>query len=538
MIMIKNYQSATELTAIAKHIDDFSIREAFEQNPDRNTVYSRTLGRLTYDFSRQLIEEKSFELLLDMAKEADVLKQFRDMYNGSEANNTENRKVLHTLLRAQPNDIQTNLSSLQSEVASAMAAMAELTRQVHRNKSFKHVIHLGIGGSFLGPQVIVEALKDHQVSDLSFHFIANIDAQKITRLLNDISADETLVIVASKSFTTQETLLNAEVIFDWFKASGLSSTDIAERSFAITTAIDKAEELGIQKQHILPMWDWVGGRFSLWSCIGFPIMLALGEAGFNQLLAGAREADLHVKSEPVQDNIACIMALMGIWNTNFLNSQSQAVIAYAHGMRNFPDYLQQLEMESNGKSITRTGKRFSYCTSPVIWGGEGTNGQHAYHQMILQGMIRCPVDFIAILPGQTAHLEMEQALYANCLAQCKALAVGKSAKEAEAELLAEGASPDEAEFIAEHKVIKGNVPHSLFVLEEITPHTLGCLLALYEHKTAIQGFIWEINSFDQWGVELGKQFNKPILNKLQTGKQDSSDVTIASGLSLAMKHRT
>jgi len=387
------------------------------------------------------------------------------------------------------------------------------------------VVAIGIGGSFLGPKIVTEALKPYRASTIRVHFVANVDGHHITDVLAKLNAETTLVVMSSKSFTTQETLKNTETTRDWFLQSGGSFNDIAKHFMCVSSNIEKATEFGISEDNIFPMWDWVGGRYSLWSAIGLPIALAIGFDNFEQVLSGAREMDEHFQSAPLSQNLPVLMGVLGVWYSNFFGCQSHVLLPYSHYLRGFPAYVQQLDMESNGKGTDHNDGAISHTTGPIIWGGEGTNGQHAFHQLMHQGNTIIPADFI--LPVKPAHDETEhhQMLASNCFAQTQALMQGETVEEIKSNLLAKGIDEAQADKLARHKFMPGNRPSNTLLMTELNPSQLGSLIALYEHKVFVQGVIWNINSFDQWGVELGKVLGNRVLDALQDKAQPQLDAS-------------
>jgi glucose-6-phosphate isomerase len=375
----------------------------------------------------------------------------------------------------------------------------------------------------LGPKIVTEALKPYQVPALKVHFVANVDGHHIVDVLAKLNAETTLVVMSSKSFTTQETLKNTETAREWFLGSGAEFKDIAKHFMCVSSNIAKATEFGIDEDNIFPMWDWVGGRYSLWSAIGLPIALAIGFDNFEKVLAGARDLDEHFLTTPLEKNLPVIMGVLGVWYSNFFGCQSHVLLPYSHYLRGFPAYVQQLDMESNGKSVDHSDENVDYSTGPIIWGGEGTNGQHAFHQLMHQGKTIIPADFI--MPVLPSHEETEhhQMLASNCFAQTQALMQGQTVAEIEQELTAKGVASEDAQTLAKHKFMPGNRPSNTLLMEELSPYHLGVLIALYEHKVFVQGVIWEINSFDQWGVELGKVLGNRVLDALQDKAQPALD---------------
>lgn len=514
-----------------------SLRQLFSEEPDRATRYSANACGIYLDYSKNLIDEQSWQTLQQLAAQSNIRQLTQQMLSGAAINNTEQRAVWHTRLRQQ------NLAGLQLDgedigaaISQCRQKMAELIDQLHtksylgyQGEAITDLIWVGIGGSLLGPQMAVEALTPYHCSPVKLHFAGNIDGAVVSDIIRPLNPATTLVVVASKSFGTEETKQNALALRQWFKDAGADAKAIAHHFWATSSNIKAAAEFGIVEQNILPMWDWVGGRYSLWSAIGLPIALMIGNNAFAELLQGAAEMDEHFFSAPFAENIPVILALLGIWYINGFDCQAQALLPYSHYLRLLPSYVQQLDMESNGKSVDRSGESLADATAPVIWGDAGTNGQHAYHQLLHQSDLKVPADFI--LPLQVSHTlsDQHQRLAAHCFAQTQALMQGKTQDEAVAECLAQGMSEQAAAQLAPHKVSPGNKPSNTLLLDKLSPYHLGALIAMYEHKVFCQGAIWELNSFDQWGVELGKQLSGPIYQALG-GKQehhfDSSTATL------------
>jgi glucose-6-phosphate isomerase len=478
----------------------FDLRAAFRQDPARFARFSQQAPQLFADLSKNLIDTDTEQLLLALARETRLEAQRDAMFAGARINTTENRAVKHWLLRA-PRDAGDPDSVAVHETLASMLAFAE---QVRGDAAITDVVNIGIGGSDLGPQMAVAALQTFVLPDKRFHFVSNIDGHELDAVLKQVRADRTLFLVASKTFTTLETMMNARSARAWFDQQG--GTDVARHFAALTTNVEAARAFGITTT--FGFWDWVGGRYSLWSAIGLPIAIAIGAQGFRELLAGAYAMDEHFRSAPIEQNLPVRLGLLDVWYRNFHGFASRSIAPYHSALRRLPAYLQQLEMESNGKSVDAQGQMLGYGTSPVLWGEPGTNGQHAYFQMLHQGTDRVPVEFIAVrsaahgLPG---HHEL---LLANALAQAQALMQGK-------------ADP------GGHRNFSGNRPSTFFVLDALTPRSLGALLALYEHRVFTSGAVWGIDSFDQWGVELGKVLASDIANRLTSGDAQGLDASTA-----------
>ncbi|WP_095498091.1 glucose-6-phosphate isomerase [Paraferrimonas haliotis] len=516
--------------ALAQHkqsIESQHMRTWFEQQPDRAERYSLSAAGILLDYSKNRVNDDTLALLFGLAEQQQLEQAIKRMFAGEEINTTEQRAVLHTALRADRNSPQWQqqsdcLSQVQASLDKMELFVDAITQQRwlgYTGKAITDVVSIGIGGSFLGPKVASEALKPYWSDALTVHYVANVDGSAIADKLAQLDPKTTLFITASKSFGTQETLANTLSARSWFLSHGASLPDVAKHFVAVSSNIEAATEFGISPDNIFPMWDWVGGRYSLWSAIGLPIALQVGFDNFKSILAGAQAMDEHFRTAPFEHNMPVIMALLGIWYTNFFDAHSHVILTYDHYLRALPGYLQQLDMESNGKNVTRAGVAVDYATGPVIWGGEGTNGQHAYHQLLHQGTRVIPADFILPLRSHNplnAHHDM---LASNCFGQSQALMQGKTLDEAKLELASSPLSEQQAELVAHHKVMPGNKPSNTLLIEQSTPYSLGAIIALYEHRTFVQGVVWELNSFDQWGVELGKQLGNQVLDAIAKEEQ-------------------
>lgn len=514
--------------ALADHHREIAARKAvdfFQEDSHRFEDFSlqdKRLEGLLFDFSKNLVTRQTMPLLYALLEAADFTHWRDAMFRGGPVNNTEGRAVLHTALRDPTTaPILVDGADIKPEIMETIKRLGAVAERVRQGvwqgatgKPIRHIVNIGIGGSDLGPRMVVEALAKWRHPNLSFHFIANIDGDPLARLLAAIPADETLVIVASKTFTTQETLSNAETVRRWL-IEQLGDRAIARHCLAVTSAVERAQAFGVAREHIFPLWDWVGGRYSLWSAIGLPIIMAIGLGDFLQLLGGAHVMDMHFRSAPLPENIPVNMALVGIWNINFRGSPALAVLPYAEALHRLPAYLQQADMESNGKSVDRYGRRLDYATGPILFGEPGTNGQHAFYQLLHQGQILVACDFIGFAePGYRLDPH-HSILLANLLAQTEALMTGRSEAEAAAIMSKAGMTGDRLALLAAHRSFPGNRPVNTLLLPRLDPYWLGVLIALYEHKIFTQGILWGINCFDQWGVELGKELAKPILASLQ-----------------------
>ena len=508
----------------------FDVRQAFAADPERFAAWSLQAPEVFADLSKNRIDARTLELLLQLARDVQFESQREALFNGDPINATEGRAVLHTALRAPAG--QGPFSDEVQASLDRMLAFADRVRD-QATSGITDVVHIGIGGSDLGPAMVVQALQSYVPAGLKLHFVSNVDGHDLAPVLRGLDPKTTQFIVASKTFTTQETLANAMAAKAWFLNSG--GTDIA-RHFAATTSNAKAAaEFGIDTT--FGFWDWVGGRYSLWSVIGLPIAIAVGSANFRALLAGAHAMDQHFRSAPLEKNLPVLLGLLDVWYRNFHGFSSRSVAPYHQGLRRLPAYLQQLEMESNGKGVDRAGDPLSFGTSPVVWGEAGTNGQHAYFQMLHQGTDVIPVEFIAVkTPNFGDHVRGELLdklkdqhvkLLANCLAQSQALMQGKTAEAARAESAPTASKDLDPEVLARHRSFPGNRPSTTLLLDALTPSSLGALIALYEHRVFVSGAVWNINSFDQWGVELGKALCNSLLPRLTSGDASGLDASTA-----------
>ena len=509
------------------HGRDFDLREAFARDAGRAAALSFEAPEIFADLSKNRLDTATLKFLLDLARECGLEARRDAMFAGAPINATEDRAVLHTALRAPRGQ---GLHSVEVHgVLDAMLAYAERVRDT-ATSGIRHIVNIGIGGSDLGPQMVVPALDAYGHPELTLHFVSNIDGHDITRVLRRLDPAETLFIVASKTFTTQETMANAEAARDWFMACGrVTQADVAHHFVAATTNVEAAARFGITTT--FGFWDWVGGRYSLWSAIGLPIALAIGAANFRAFLAGAHAMDRHFATAPLERNLPALLGLLDVWYRNFHGFTSRSVAPYHQGLARLPAYLQQLEMESNGKRVDSAGQLLPFATSPVVWGEPGTNGQHAYFQMLHQGSDVIPVEFIAVKTPAHALAEQHAKLLANCLAQSQALMLGKTAAAALAEAPPTASKTIDAATLAAHRSFPGNRPSTTLVLEAITPRSLGALIALYEHRVFVSGALWGINSFDQWGVELGKALCNQLLPRLASGDTAGLDGSTAALLS-------
>ncbi len=516
---------------------EWKLRDLFADEPNRFKEFSVDAAGLFLDYSKNRLNRKTVQLLCALARERGVEERREAMFNGEKINTTENRAVLHTALRApRGSALEVDGQDVNHDVHAVLDRIKLFTDRVrsgewlgHTGKAITDVVNIGIGGSDLGPEMVCRALRTFTHPRLTMHFVANVDGHDLDAVLSRVNPETTLFVIASKTFTTAETMLNAGSARKWFLQS--ASEDALPKHFvAASTNTKGVTAFGIDAANMFPFWDWVGGRYSIWSAIGLPVALAIGAEQFNDFLAGAHAMDVHFRSAPLEQNMPVLMGLIGIWNRNFLGSTSISIAPYHQDLSQFADYLQQLEMESNGKRVTRNGDPLNYETCPAVWGNVGTNGQHAYFQLLHQGTDVIPVDFIIALKA-AHHLPGHQAsLLANCFAQSEAFMRGKTAEEVRTDL--QGQQLPEAEIAAllPHKTFPGNRPSNTILMENLTPHSLGSLIALYEHKVFVQGVIWDVNSFDQWGVELGKVLAKNIQIELTGSTQTLAHDGSTNGL--------
>jgi glucose-6-phosphate isomerase len=518
---------APELNALAAQDKTRSIQELLEIEPRRSEHFSCRAAGWRLDYSRQLLGSASRDALLRLARDSGVLEAREGLFDGRPINHTEQRAVLHSLLRAQAPE--PGLEAEYREVQDCLERMAAWVDRVHSGEhrgfsgdSISDVVNLGIGGSDLGPRMVVDALRPYHSGHCRTHFVANIDPDDLSATLAGLDAARTLFIVCSKTLRTEETLHNAQAARRWLLEAGVDESALGQHFLAVSTNLEAARELGIPAGNILPMWDWVGGRYSLWSAIGWSIAFAVGMARFRELLAGAASMDRHFREADPENNMPLWLSLLEVWYVNFMAAQSHAVIPYHQDLVKLPAFLQQLSMESNGKSVNFRGEKLNYATAPILWGDVGTNGQHSFHQLLHQGTVLCPIDFVLVTGLQEAAAkEGRRRLLANGLAQSRALLVGRDEATCAQSLEDRGVDPERAVKLAPHLVIAGNRPSSTLSTETLTPAALGALLALYEHKTFCSAQIWQINAFDQWGVELGKVLSKDTYSALSGNREDT-----------------
>ncbi|HEV8645082.1 MAG TPA: glucose-6-phosphate isomerase [Burkholderiales bacterium] len=521
------------LEAHALEMREARIAELFVQDPVRAQEFSVSACGLLFDYSKNPLSKQTRRLLVTLAEDASLPAQITAMFEGKRINVTEKRAVLHTALRNQSRrPVLLDGKDVMPDVRAVLSRLRDFSERVrggiargYTGLPFTDVVNIGIGGSDLGPLMVCSALRPYCLPNLRAHFVSNVDGAHLAATLSDLDAETTLFVVSSKTFITQETLTNARSAREWLltrlHASGATEAAVQQHFAAVSTNLEATSKFGIAPELVFGFWDWVGGRYSLWSAIGLPIALAVGFDRFDELLAGAHEMDEHFRTAPLERNMPAIAALTGLWHINFLGHPTHVVLPYAQDLAHFPAYLQQLDMESNGKRVDRSGAAVEYATGPVIWGAPGTNGQHAFFQHLHQGTQVTPADFIVAANGADRLPEHHDILLANCIAQSEALLRGKNADEVRAELKARGIEGDEAERLVAHRTFPGNRPSNTIVLSRLDPHSLGALITLYEHKVFAQGAIWNINSFDQWGVELGKQLANGVLEDLKAGKARS-----------------
>ena len=538
MKKINPTQTAAWQALTAHQAENLTIAQLFQANPQRFSQYHVNFeDQILVDFSKNAVNETTLALLQQLAEECGLAQAKEAMFSGEKINYTENRAVLHTALRNRSNTpVLVDGKDVMPEVNAVLAKMKTFCQRVisgewkgYTGKAITDVINIGIGGSDLGPYMVTEALRPYK-NHLNVHFVSNVDGTHIAETLKKVNPETTLVLVASKTFTTQETMTNAHSARDWLLAAAKDESAVAKHFVALSTNAKEVEKFGIDTANMFEFWDWVGGRYSLWSAIGLSIALSIGFEQFEQLLSGAHALDNHFRYAPAEKNIPTILALIGIWNSNFLGAETEALLPYDQYLHRFAAYFQQGNMESNGKYVGRDGKVVNYQTGPIVWGEPGTNGQHAFYQLIHQGTKIIPCDFIA--PAQTHNplSDHHEKLLSNFFAQTEALAFGKSKQAVEEEFLAAGKSLESVKEIVPFKVFTGNKPTNSILLQKITPYSLGALIAMYEHKIFVQGVIFNIYSFDQWGVELGKQLANRILPELKGSESVESHDSSTNGL--------
>ena len=514
------------------------MREMFAEDPDRFSKFSLRFEDILLDYSKNRVTDETMRRLFALAEQADLKPWTERLFSGDKINITEDRAVLHVALRNRSNrPILVDGKDVMPDVNRVLRQMREFSDAIrsgawkgYSGKAIADVVNIGIGGSDLGPVMVTEALKPYGKPGLNVHFVSNIDGTHIAETVKHLNPETTLFIVASKTFTTQETITNAQTARSWLLESAKDPAAVAKHFVALSTNAKAVTKFGINTKNMFEFWDWVGGRYSLWSAIGLPIMVFIGPDNFEAMLEGGHAMDEHFKTAPVEKNLPAILGLLGVWYNNFFDAQTHAILPYDQYMHRFPAYFQQGDMESNGKGVTRDGAAAETSTGPVIWGEPGTNGQHAFYQLIHQGTKLVPADFIAPVKSHNPIGEHHQILLSNFFAQTEALMTGKTDAEVRAELTAQGITGPAQDKLAPHKVFTGNRPTNSIFLKKVTPRALGSLIALYEHKIFTQGIVWNINSFDQWGVELGKQLAKAILPELEGHSKVASHDSSTNGL--------
>jgi glucose-6-phosphate isomerase len=514
------------------------MKDLFANEPDRFKNFSVNFQDIFFDYSKNIINKKTLQLLIQLANDCELKEAIHAMFAGIKINETEGRSVLHTALRnfsdtpvlVDGKDVLPLVKKVQNQMKAFCEKIHSKSWKGYTGKPIKYIVNIGIGGSDLGPVMITEALKPYWIEGIQSYFVSNVDGTHIAETLKKVTPEETLFLVASKTFTTQETMTNAHTARNWFLTHAKDETHVAKHFAALSTNEKEVVKFGIDKTNMFEFWDWVGGRYSLWSAIGLSIALTIGYNNFEELLKGAFAADEHFKTEKFDQNIPVLMALIGLWYTNFFGAQSEVILPYDQYLHRFAAYFQQGNMESNGKSIDRNGNPVNYATGPVIWGEPGTNGQHAFYQLIHQGTIVIPADFIAPAISHNPIGDHHVKLLSNFFAQTEALMNGKTEKEVKEEFAKAGKSDEEIKKLTPFKVFEGNKPTNSILVKKITPFTLGSLVALYEHKIFVQGVIWNIFSFDQWGVELGKQLANKILPELDNNAVVVSHDASTNGL--------
>lgn len=531
---------------LQKHFQEMntaSMKEMFANDSTRTTKFNFQWNDFLVDYSKNIIDQETMSLLVELAKEVHLEEAIAKYFDGDIINQTENRAVLHTALRAKETaiinvdgvnvipevfEVKNKIKNFTNEVVSG-------TRKGYTGKPFTDIVNIGIGGSDLGPVMVVEALQYYK-NHLNVHFVSNVDGDHVNEVIKKLNPETTLFVIVSKTFTTQETLTNSETIREWFLKSA-SQEDVAKHFVAVSTNLQKVTEFGINPDNVFPMWDWVGGRFSLWSAVGLSISLAVGFDNYDELLAGANEMDEHFKTADFDDNIPVVLALLSIWYNNFFGAESEALIPYTQYLQKLAPYLQQGTMESNGKSVARDGKSVDYQTGTIIWGEPGTNSQHAFFQLIHQGTKLIPTDFIGFVKPLYGNDDHHDKLMSNFFAQTEALMNGKTKEQVQAEFDKQGLAEEKAKYLLPFKVFSGNNPTNTILIQKLTPKSLGSLVALYEHKIFVQGIIWNIFSYDQWGVELGKQLANSILDEIHSKKVNEHDSSTEFLLKYFLKNK-
>ncbi|WP_394170036.1 glucose-6-phosphate isomerase [Saccharospirillum alexandrii] len=514
---------------------DVHMRDLFAEDPHRGPRMTEHAAGIELDYSKNRVTDETMNQLMALARLAKLPEAIDAMFNGEVINRSENRPALHIALRNRSQrpinvngeDINETVNATQDKMKAFAESVHSGAFAGHTGKKLRTIVNIGIGGSYLGPKVVSDALKPYWQDGYDLKYIANIDGTDVTSVCRDLDPETTLFVVASKSFNTLETLKNAEAAREWFFQQGGKPEQVKHHFVAVSTNIKAATEFGIDEANMFPMWDWVGGRYSLWSAIGLAQAIVIGFDNFEQMLSGAHEMDEHFRTTGLEHNIPVILGMLGVWYNNFMGAESHAVLSYDESLKDLPAHLQQVDMESNGKAVTQDGRPVGWSTGPVIWGGTGTNGQHAYHQLLHQGTRLIPADFLMPLKSHNPVADHHPWLFANYLGQQQALLEGKTEAEVTAELKAKGLDAAAIAELVPHKVVPGNRPCNSLVFEQVTPQVVGALIALYEHKVYVQGVIWGVNSFDQWGVELGKVLGNSVFEALETGNTEGYDSSTA-----------
>ena len=520
-----------------QEMQNVKMKNLFNEDKNRFANFSLQFNNILFDYSKNIINNSTIELLIKLAESVNLKEKIEQMFSGAKINTTENRAVLHTALRYQgTKKILVDNKDVMPDVNKVLSQMENFVDAIHSGrhlgstgKNITDIVNIGIGGSDLGPMMVAQALEYYKIKDINSYFVSNVDGTDIIDICKKINPETSLFIIASKTFTTQETMTNANTAKKWL-IEKLGNTDISKHFIALSTNIEECKKFGIDEKNIFAFWDWVGGRYSLWSAIGLSIALSVGMNNFRELLKGGYEMDEHFRNTDFKNNIPVLMALLGIWYNNFFNTKTFAVIPYCHYLRRFPAFLQQMDMESNGKHITKNNESVDYLTGPVIWGEAGTNAQHSFFQLIHQGTQMIPADFISFINNLEDDGEQHNILLSNFFAQTEALMKGKTEDEVKSELVKENKTEEQINNLLPHKIFAGNKPTNTFLIDKLTPRTLGMLIAMYEHKVFVQGAIWNVNQFDQWGVELGKQLAKNILPELTSDTKITTHDSSTNGL--------
>ena len=526
------------LTAHYQEISDLHMRDMFQQDPGRFNNFSLRFKDILLDYSKNRVNQETMRLLFELAREVGLKAAIESMFAGAKLNNTEHRAVLHVALRNRSNrPVLVDGADVMPGINDVLARMREFTEKVrsgqwpgYTGEQITDIVNIGIGGSDLGPGMVCEALKPFAQEGLNVHFVSNVDGSQIVDTLKDLSCETTLFVIVSKTFTTQETIANASTARDWFLTRGGTKATVAKHFVAVSSNARAVEKFGIDSEQMFEFWDWVGGRYSLWGAVGLSIALYIGMDSFEKLLAGAHDMDEHFRTAPFEANLPVILALLGVWYNNFFDADTHAILPYDQHMHRFPAFCQQLDMESNGKRVSRDGEAVDYSTGPIVWGGPGTNAQHAFFQLLHQGSKLIPTDFLAPVDTTNPIGQHHTLLLSNFFAQTEALMLGNTRDDVRTELESEGLSGDALEALLPHKLFPGNRPSSSILFQKLLPHTLGALIAMYEHKIYVQSLVWNLNAFDQWGVELGKRLAGKIIPELMRDGEVTSHDSSTNGL--------